>query len=79
MESEEYGGNRRETGTFRAHFDGPDVPLIPTGLPSRVIVAIHPATATASPIGVALCHWPQCNSSPYRYTDEKERGILYHG
>ena len=75
MESEEHEGDRN----LSALFDCPDVPLIPTGLPSRVIVATHPATATASPIGVALCHWPRCNSSLYSYVDEKERGSLSHG
>jgi len=40
-----------ETGTCRALFDCPDVPLTATGTRSRVIVATHPATATASPIG----------------------------
>jgi hypothetical protein len=41
-----------ETGTHRALFDFPDVLLTPTGPRSRVIVATHPATATAAPIGV---------------------------
>ncbi len=40
-----------ETGTCRALFDCPDVPLTATGMRSRVIVATHPATATASRIG----------------------------
>ena len=40
-----------ETGTCRALFDCPDVPLTATGTRCRVIVATHPATATASPIG----------------------------
>ncbi len=41
-----------ETGTSRVLFDCPDVLLTPTGPRSRVIVATHPAAATASPIGV---------------------------
>jgi hypothetical protein len=41
-----------ETGTCRVLFDCPDVPLTATGTRSRLIVATHPATATASPIGV---------------------------
>ncbi len=41
-----------ETGTHRALFDFPDVLLTPTGPRSRVIVATHPATTTAAPIGV---------------------------
>ena len=40
-----------ETGTCRALFDFPDLPLTVTGTRSRVIVATHPATATAAPIG----------------------------
>ncbi len=41
-----------ETGTSRALFDCPDVLLTPTGPRSRVIVATHPAAATASRIGI---------------------------
>lgn len=40
-----------ETGTCRALFDCPDLLLSPTGPRTRVIVATHPATATAAPIG----------------------------
>jgi hypothetical protein len=40
-----------ETGTCRALFDCPDLPLTPTGPHARVIVATHPATTTAAPIG----------------------------
>ncbi len=40
-----------ETGTCRVLFDGPELLLSPTGLRTRVIVATHPATATAAPIG----------------------------
>jgi hypothetical protein len=40
-----------ETGTCRALFDCPDLPLSPTGPRTRVIVATHPATATAAKIG----------------------------
>lgn len=40
-----------ETGTCRALFDCPDLRLSPTGPRTRVIVATHPATATAPPIG----------------------------
>jgi hypothetical protein len=40
-----------ETGTCRALFDLPDLPLTATGTRSRVIVATHPATATAASIG----------------------------
>jgi hypothetical protein len=41
-----------ETGTCCELFDCPDVPLTATGTRSRLIVATHPATATASPMGV---------------------------
>jgi hypothetical protein len=41
-----------ESGTCRALFDCPDVLLTPTGPRSRVIVATHPATSTAAPVGV---------------------------
>ena len=44
MESEEHGGDRN----LSALFDCPDVPLIPMGLYSRVIVAIHPARQSDS-------------------------------
>jgi hypothetical protein len=40
-----------ETGTCRALFDCPDLLLTPTGPRTRVIVATHPKTATAAPIG----------------------------
>lgn len=40
-----------ETGTCRALFDCPDLPLTPTRARTRVIVATHPATSTAAPIG----------------------------
>src|ERR1017187_6983503 len=40
-----------ESGTCRALYDCPAIPLTPTGLCSRVIVATHPACATPSPIG----------------------------
>jgi hypothetical protein len=40
-----------ETGTCRALFDCPDLLLTPTGPRTRVIVATHPATTTAAPIG----------------------------
>jgi hypothetical protein len=41
-----------ETGTARALFDCPNIPLAGTGLQMRVIVATHPATATSAPVGV---------------------------
>jgi hypothetical protein len=41
-----------ETGTRRALFDCPDIPLTGTELRMRVIVATHPATATVAPIGI---------------------------
>lgn len=41
-----------ETGTSRALFDCPHIPLTATGPGARVIVATHPATATAARIGV---------------------------
>lgn len=40
-----------ETGTCRALFDCPDLPVALTGPRTRVIVAAHPATAIAAPIG----------------------------
>lgn len=40
-----------ETGTCRALFDCPDVPLTATGTRTRVIVATHPASTSPSPIG----------------------------
>ncbi len=40
-----------ETGTCRALFDYPDLRLSPTGPRTQVIVATHPAAATAAPIG----------------------------
>ena len=40
-----------ETGTYRALFDCPDVPLTPVGPRIRVIVATHPATDTPARIG----------------------------
>jgi hypothetical protein len=40
-----------ETGSCRALFDCPDLPLAPTGLRTRVIVATHPTTPTAAPVG----------------------------
>jgi hypothetical protein len=41
-----------ETGTCRALFDCPAIPLTGTALTMRVIVATHPATATKAPIGL---------------------------
>jgi hypothetical protein len=41
-----------ETGTGRALFDCPHIPLAGTALTMRVIVATHPATGTPAPIGV---------------------------
>jgi Transposase DDE domain len=41
-----------ETGTCRALFDCPTIPLPGTSLTMRVIVATHPATEKAAPIGV---------------------------
>jgi len=41
-----------ETGTCRALFDCPDIPLTGTAFRMRVIVATHPATGTPAPIGV---------------------------
>jgi hypothetical protein len=41
-----------ETGTCRALFDCPAIPLPGTALTMRVIVATHPATEKAAPIGV---------------------------
>jgi len=41
-----------ETGTCRALFDCPHIPLPGTALTMRVIVATHPQTAKAAPIGV---------------------------
>jgi hypothetical protein len=41
----------RQTGTCRALFDCPDIPLTPMGPCIRVIVATHPATGTTAPIG----------------------------
>ena len=41
-----------ETGTSRALFDCPKIPLPGTGLTMRVIVATHPATGIKAPIGV---------------------------
>jgi hypothetical protein len=40
-----------ETGTCRALFDCPDLLVTPTGPRIRVIVATHPTSATAAPIG----------------------------
>jgi hypothetical protein len=41
-----------ETGTCRALFDCPDIPLPGTGLRMRVIVATHKASGPSAPIGV---------------------------
>ncbi len=41
-----------ETGTQRALFDCPDILLAPAGPRSRIIIATHPATTTAAPVGV---------------------------
>jgi hypothetical protein len=41
-----------ETGTSRALFDCPDLPVTGTPFRTRVIVATHPATTTAAPVGV---------------------------
>lgn len=41
-----------ETGTRRALFDCPDIPLTGTKFMTRVIVATHPATGSSAPIGV---------------------------
>jgi hypothetical protein len=41
-----------ETGTCRALFDCPDIPLTPMGPRIRVIVATHPASRTLAPVGV---------------------------
>jgi hypothetical protein len=41
-----------ETGTCRALFDFPNLPLSPLGPCTRVIVATHPATETSAKIGV---------------------------
>src|SRR5258708_17147097 len=40
-----------ETGTCRTLYDCPSIPLTPSGLCSRVIVATHPACDTPSPVG----------------------------
>jgi hypothetical protein len=72
MESEEHGGDRNLSRPLRL----PRCASHPDGTAQQSDRCHHPAIATASPIGVALCHWSQCNFSPYRYTDEKERGNL---
>lgn len=41
-----------ETGTCRALFDCPDIPLAGTALTIRVIVSTHPTAETSAPIGV---------------------------
>ena len=41
-----------ETGTQRALFDVPDLVVTATGERSRVIVATHPVSSTAAPVGV---------------------------
>ena len=41
-----------ETGTSRALFDCPDIPLTGTPLRTRVVVATHPVTGAPAPIGV---------------------------
>jgi len=41
-----------ETGTCRALFDCPDIPLTGTELTMRSIVATHPATEKSAPVGV---------------------------
>jgi hypothetical protein len=41
-----------ETGTTRALFDCPDVPLSPAGPRMRVIVATHPQTSTPARVGI---------------------------
>jgi hypothetical protein len=41
-----------ETGTCRALFDCPAIPLPGTGLTMRVIVATHQASGTSAPVGV---------------------------
>src|SRR5438045_3688717 len=40
-----------ETGTCRALFDCPDIPLTGTELRMRVIITTHPAATTATPVG----------------------------
>ena len=40
-----------ETGTCRALFDCPDLPLTPGGPRTRVIIATHSATETKTPVG----------------------------
>lgn len=41
-----------ETGTCRALFDCPAIPLAGTGLTMRVIIATHPPGETSAPVGV---------------------------
>jgi hypothetical protein len=41
-----------QTGACRMLFDCPEFPLPGTALTTRVIIATHPATGTAAPIGV---------------------------
>jgi len=41
-----------ESGTERALFDCPEVPLTPTGPSVRLIVAVHPASSSPPPVGV---------------------------
>src|SRR2546428_5386586 len=40
-----------ESGTYRALYDCPDIPLTPTGPRVRLIVAVHPASSTSASIG----------------------------
>jgi len=40
-----------ESGTYRALYDCPDIPLTPTGPRVRLIVATHPASSTSASIG----------------------------
>jgi hypothetical protein len=45
-----------ESGTNRALFDCPDVPLTPAGPRVRMIIAIHPASSSPAPIGITRDH-----------------------
>jgi hypothetical protein len=41
-----------ESGTSRALYDCPDIPLAPMGLRMRLLVAVHPAASTSPAVGV---------------------------
>ena len=52
LRTPDQGSTHSESGTTRALYDCPAVPLTPTGPEVRLVVATHPATSSSPPVGI---------------------------